>query len=155
MLGDIVVAAVALVFLAHRALTQPDPIEKLAMSLLALVVIGISLFEGWTWRGRLRPSAETTSTYIAIALDRSLRLQKSLRAGWPLLAAEVLIFTPWIWYQLHADGTAPSYQRSLFAWGFLIAMVGTGALAVSVLQRWAKRDARRLEELRRETGGDE
>jgi hypothetical protein len=153
--GDIVVALGSLAFLVHRAFTQPDPIEKLAMSMLALAVVGISFFEGWNWRGGLENCAETTSTYLAIALDRSRRLQRSLRAGWPLLAAEVLVFAPWVWYQLHGDGSTPSFEQTLFGWGFLTAMVSAGALALSLLQWWVRRDAHGLEDLRRELSGDE
>lgn len=155
LMGDVVFGLGALAFLVHRVLTQPDPIEKLAMSLLALAVVGLGLFEAWTWRGSFASAAETPSDYLSVALDRSRRLRRSLRAGWPLLAAQVLIFTPWVWYQLYGDGTASSLAETRFAWGFLAFMVGLGALALSLAQRWVSRDARRLKALRQELIGDD
>lgn len=155
LVADGVVGVSALAFLGHLALTQPDPIEKMAMSLLAAAVAGICVFEAWNWFGRLRSVALDTSAYLAVALDRSRRLQRSLKAGWPLLAAEALIFTPWVWYQLHGGGGVPTPEQSRFGWGLLIAMLGAGAVALSLLQAWAYRDAQRLEEMRRELAGDQ
>ncbi len=151
---EIVIALGALLFLVHRALTYPDPVEKVAMGLLALAVVGVSWFEGWNWRGTLRPSAENTSAFLAIALDRSRRLERSVCAGWVMLAAEVLIFTPWIWYNLRELDADARFERSVFAWGLLVSLVGAGALALFLLQLWARRDAAGLEALKRELSGD-
>jgi hypothetical protein len=147
---EFMIAIGAFMFLVHRAITDPDPMEKVAMGLLALAVVGVSWFEGWNWRGTLRPSAENTSAFLAIALDRSRRLERSLRAGWVLLAAEVLIFTPWIWHNLRDLDADTRFERSVFAWGLLISMMGAGALALFFMQVWARRDAAGLETLKRE-----
>jgi len=148
--GDVVVGLGSSTFLLHRVLTHPDPLEKLAMGLLTVAVLAICIFEGYNWRGALSTSAETTATYLTLALDRSRRLRRSLRAGWPLLAAEVLVLIPWTWRQLHGSGTAPDAERSLFSWGLLIAMTAIGALGLTLAQRWAERDAADLENLRSE-----
>lgn len=150
LVGDVVIGLGSFTFLLHRALTHSDPLENLAMGLLAVAVLAISIFEGYNWRGALGTSAETTATYLTLALDRSQRLRRSLRAGWPLLAAEVSVFIPWTWYQLHGNGTAASAERSVFAWGLLITMTAIGALALTLAQRWADRDAADLEILRSE-----
>lgn len=148
--GDVVVGVGCSTLLLHRAATHPDPVEKLAMGLLLLAVLAMCVFEGHTWRGALGSSAETTATYLALALDRSRRLQRSLRAGRPLLAAEVAVFAPWTWYQLYGNGGVPAAERSVFAWGLLVAMTAIGALALVLAQRWAAREAADLESLRRE-----
>jgi hypothetical protein len=152
---EVVIALLAVAFLLHRTFTDPDPVEKLAMGLLTVAVVAVMWFEGWNWRGTLSPSAESTSAFLAIALDRSRRLQRSLRAGWVLLAAEVLIFAPWIWYNLLGAEGSSRFERSLFAWGLLASMGSAGALALLLLQRWARRDAANLGSLRKELMGDE
>jgi hypothetical protein len=153
--GDFVVGVAFFTFLLHRAVTHPDPIEKLAMGLLTLAVAAIAAFEVYNWRGTLGASAETTSAHLSLALDRSRRLQKGLRAGWPLLASEVAVLAPWIWYQLHGNGAAATIEQSLFGWGLLTTLTGAGGLALILLQRRARRDAATLESLRRELMGDD
>ncbi|MBP6703247.1 MAG: hypothetical protein KBH14_00895 [Vicinamibacteria bacterium] len=148
--GDVVVGVGCSTLLLHRAVTHPDPAERLAMGLLFLAVLAICVFEGYNWRGALGSSAETTATHLTLALDRSRRLQRSLQAGWPLLAAEVAVFLPWTWYQLYGNGGVPAAERSVFAWGLLVAMTAIGALALVLAQRWAARDAADLESLRSE-----
>ena len=148
--GDVVISLGVSTFLIYRALTHPDPFEKLAMGLLTLAVLAIGIFEGNNWRGARSASAETTATYLTLALDRSRRLRRSLRAGWPLLAAEVLVFIPWTWYQLHGNGATPTVERSVFGWGLLVTMTAIGGTGLLLAQRWASRDAEHLEDLRSE-----
>jgi hypothetical protein len=118
-------------------------------------VAAIAAFEVYNWRGTLGASAGTTSAHLSLALDRSRRLQKGLRAGWPLLASEVAVLAPWIWYQLHGNGATPTIGQSLFGWGLLISLTGAGGLALILLQRRARRDAASLESLRWEIIGDD
>ena len=150
LIGDVVIGLGFSTFLLHRALTHPDPLEKLAMGVLTVAVLAISIFEGYNWRGALSTSAETTFAYLTLALDRSRRLRRSLRAGWPMLAAEVSVFTPWTWYQLYGNGNAPTTERLVFAWGLLVTMTAIGGLGLTLAQRWAERDAADLESLRSE-----
>jgi hypothetical protein len=155
LVGDVVIGLGFAIFLLHRVLTHPDPIEKLAMGLLLLAVFAVGLFEGYNWRGSLAASAETTATYLTLALDRSRRLRRSLRAGWLLLGAEILVFVPWTWYQLHGNGVTPTAERSVLAWGLLFTMSVIGALSLRLAQRWATRDAANLVCLRSELLGGE
>ena len=152
--ADAVMGLAFLTFLVRRAITDPDPVEKLAMGLLVAIVVAVLGFAWWNWRSGLRASAESTSAFLAIALDRSRRLRLSIRAGWVVLAAEVAVFAPWIWYHLHEEGSAPTVERAAAAWGFLAGMVGLGAIALLLVRAWAHRDARRIEGLRREIEGD-
>lgn len=152
---EVVLGVGFLAFLLHRAITHPDPVEKLAMGLLGLVVATVMLFGAWNWRGALGASGETTSAYLAISLERSRRMERSVRAGWAVLLCEVIVFAPWIWYQLHGGGETATLERALFAWGFLLGMVGLGIFVIAVMQEWVRRDARELGALRRELVGDD
>lgn len=143
-----------LAFILHRALTQTDPVEKIAMGALGLVILTVMVFGAWNWRGAMTASAETTAAYLAIAIERSRRMQRSVRAGWAVLVGEVSVFVPWIWYQLHGDGSAPSVDRAAFAWAFLTFMVLLGVLLILLVQRGIREDVHRLEALRRELTDD-
>jgi hypothetical protein len=145
----------SLAFLLHRAISHPDPVEKLAMGLLAFVVAAVLLFGAWNWHGALGASGETTSAFLAISLDRSRRMERGVRAGWAVLVCEVVVFVPWIWYQLHGGGATVSLERALFAWGFLSGMVGLGVAVLLTMQAFVRREELALEELRKELAGDD
>ena len=87
---------------------------------------------------------------VGHAGDAGVDVRAAQLLRWPLLAAEVAVFLPWTWYQLYGNGGVPAAERSVFAWGLLVAMTAIGALALVLAQRWAARDAADLESLRSE-----
>jgi hypothetical protein len=147
---DELVGLAFLVFLTHRAITNADPIEKLAMATLALITAGAMVFGGWNWHGALRPSAEDTRTFVAISAERSRRLARSVRAAWVVLAAQVAVFTPWVYYRLYGGGRQVPLAGEVFGWGLLAVMIGLAAVFVRLVQAWGRRDAASFEQIRRE-----
>jgi hypothetical protein len=147
---DTLLGTAFLVFLIHRAVTHPDPIEKLAMGLLAAIAAATMAFAWWNLLGTLRPSADDTRTFVALSVERSRRFARNLRAAWGVLAAQAAVFTPWVYHQLYGGGRVPEDGRELFAWGFLAFMLAGAAALVVALQAWARRDAAAFEQIRRE-----
>jgi hypothetical protein len=139
-----------LVFLANRAVTHPDSIEKVAMGLLAAITAGTMAFGWWNWRGTLRATVENTRTFITLSAERSQRVARAIRAAWVVLAAQVTVFVPWVYYRLYGDGRTPSLRHEMFGWGFLAMMVGVAVVFVLTLHAWARRDAAVFQQIRRE-----
>jgi hypothetical protein len=147
---EVVIGTVFLTFLGHRAVTHPDPIEKLAMGLLAAITAAAMAFGLWNWRGTLGSSAEDTRTFVALSAERSRRLARAVRAGWVLLAAQVAVFVPWVSHRLYGDGRPPSSEIELFAWGYLTVITALAVVFLLALQSWSRRDAAAFDEIRRE-----
>ena len=73
-----------------------------------------------------------------------------MQAAWVILTAEVVVFVPWIWNRLCANGiSAPWAER--FGWGWLAGFTLIAVIGIVALQRWVEGDARALESLARET----
>lgn len=148
--GDTLIGAGFLLFLTHRVLTQTDPMEKLAMGLLAIITVAATLF-GWiNWRGTIKARGEDTATFVALAVSRVRRLERSVRAAWWILAAQFVVFAPWIWHRLYADGARPSLGSQLWSWGLLALMMSIAVSFVLAMQRWSRREARIVDDLQRE-----
>jgi hypothetical protein len=147
---EIVLCVAMLGFLLLHTMTKLDPIEQVAMALLALIAIGSLMFSIWNWRHALRASADTTSAYVALSIDRIGRLRRSIRFGWGILAAELLVLGPWVWYRLYGGQQVPSADAERFAWGLLVIMTTLALLFLIGIQRWLAREARILDGLRRE-----
>lgn len=145
-----VVGTAFLVFLVHRAATQPDPLEKLAMGLLAAITAATMTFGAWNWRGALRSSAEDTRTFVTLSAERSRRIARSVRVSWLVLAAQVAVFVPWIRHRLYGGGRTPSWELELFGWGFLALMTGLAVMFILAVQSWSRRDAAAFEQIRQE-----
>jgi hypothetical protein len=152
--ADSMVGAAVLGFLLHRVVTHPDVLEKVAMGMLALITIGAVAFSWWNWRGAIRATSESTATFLDLSADRSRRLLRSIRAGWILLTLQAAVFTPWVWHRVYGNGRVPSAGQELFGWGLLVGLLGTAAIALYALRRWAIRDAQALDYLRRELGDE-
>jgi hypothetical protein len=108
------------------------------------------MFSIWNWRHSLRASADTTTAYVTLSIDRIRRLRRAIRFGWGLLAAELLVLGPWVWYSLYGGQYPPSAEAERFAWGLLVIMTTLALLFLIGIQRWLAREARILEGLRRE-----
>jgi hypothetical protein len=154
MTGELLIGSAVLSFLVHRISTQTDPIERLAMGLLATITAGAMAFGWWNWRGAVRASAQDTRTFVALSTERARRFARNIRASWVVLAAQAVVFIPWLRHRLYADGPAPSRTTEFATWGFLIAMLALGAVFVLALQAWARRDAAAFAQIRRELESD-
>jgi hypothetical protein len=152
--GEACVAIFFFTAISWRALTVTDPFDRAAMIALLTLIVGVSAFGWFNWRGRPSVSGESTATFIAIALDRTRRFEQAIRTGWVTLVGEVVIFVPWIWHLLHGDGRTADPERALFVWSFLGALVAGGIAALLLMRLWVRRDARRFEALRNELGND-
>jgi hypothetical protein len=148
--GEVAMGLGFAVFLVYRVVTHPDPIERIAMSLLALIASGAVLASWLTWRDTLRASAETTAAYVALALKRSERVRRWIAAGWVILVAEVLVLTPWVWHRLYGGAEPPSAGAERFAWGWLAGITILAVCFLAGLDAWARRDRARLRELTEE-----
>ena len=151
---EIVVCGGMLSFLLHRVVTHPDPVEMLAMGLLALITVSALAFSWWNWRGAILTASDTTSAYIALSVERTRRFRRAVYVGWVILAAEVVVFVPWIWYRLYAGPDAPPAGAERFGWGLLAGVTAAAVVLLSGLHMWARREARILDELRRELDQD-
>jgi len=147
---EIVVCGGMLSFLLHRVLTHPDPVEKLAMGLLALITVSALAFSWWNWRGVILTGTGATSAYIALSVERTRRFRRAVYVGWAILAAEVAVFVPWISYRLYAGPDAPPAGAERFGWGLLAGITAAAVVLLSGLHMWTRREARILDELRRE-----
>lgn len=147
---DTLIGAVFLVFLTHRALTHTDPFEKLAMGMLAVITVVATVFGWMNWRGAIASRGRDTATFVALSVSRVHRMERGGRAAWGILAAQLLVFVPWIWHRLHAGAAQSSLQRQLWSWGFLAVMVSLVAGLILIMQRWSRREARIVADLQRE-----
>ena len=151
---EIAFCVAALGFLLLCTMTGMDPVEQLTMGLLALIAAGSLLFSVWNWRNALRASADTTSAFLALSVDRVRRLRREIRFGWGILAAELLVLGPWIWYRLYGGQQPPTGDVERFAWGLLVGITALALLFLIGVQRWLFRETRILDELQRELGSD-
>jgi hypothetical protein len=152
--GEVAIGLGFAVLLVHRAVTHTDPVEKLAMGLLALIAAGAVVASWLTWRDTLRASAETTAAYVALSLKRSARVRRWIAAGWVILVSEVVVLAPWIWYRLYGGPEPPGAGVERFAWGWL---AGVAALAAGFLASagvWARRNERSVRNLAKELEGN-
>jgi hypothetical protein len=148
--GEWVVAAVALPVVGYVAWTTHEPVERLAMILLAIITVGTVAVSWWNWRGMVRVSASTTADYVSVSLERLRRLRRAVTIGWVVLGAEVAVFVVWIWHRLHGGPASVPVGSTVFAWSLLAFLVGSAAVFLVSVHRWVERDAARFEALRRE-----
>jgi hypothetical protein len=141
---------VAIAPLLIRTAIVGDAVERVAMGLLAAIAAGALVFSWWNWRGVAYASAESIAACLLLSQLRVHRLRRAVGAGWFVLAAEVLVFVPWIAYRLHG-GVQPAPPSSVvFGWTLLTAMTFLGAGCLAALSQWARNEAARLDSLRQE-----
>lgn len=153
--GEVAVSVGAVVFLLHRAVTNPDPFEQVSMGLLACVVVSALWLSLWNWRGVVRASTSSTSGFLALSCERVRRFRRAIRIGWSLLLVEVAVFVPWVWHQLYGGSRVPSDSAERFGWGWLAGITMLGIVLLVGLDRWTRREAEILEGMRRELEGEE
>ncbi len=148
--AEVIVGVGGLAFVLLLVLAESDRVHQLLMGLLALIIVAVLAFDWWNWRGTLRVSAEDTTTFVTLSMERLRRVRRAFRVSWLLLAAQVTVFTPWIWYRLYVQPGAATNRQQVFAWGLLIGMSSSAAVWTLLAARWVNRDARVLEGLARE-----
>ena len=146
---DLAIVAGGYVLLASAFMARPDPIDRAAVAVLAILVTGALALSWRTWRGMLRTPGETTAAWLAQALERTRVLRRAVTGGWWLLAAELALFIPWIAFRLISHGVQP-----VFAWGLLAAVTAFAVAFLLGVGRWARREAETLERIGRDLRDD-
>jgi hypothetical protein len=150
--AEVTIGVGGLLFVLYFMFTVSGGVHQLAMALLAAIVVAVLAFDSWNWRGTLSASAEDTTTFLTLSMERLRRVRRALRVSWLLIAAQVAVFTPWVWYRLYARPEAATARQQGFAWGLLIGMSVGAAVWTVLVDRWATRDARVLDALAKELG---
>lgn len=149
--AEVILVLAALALLGWLARTSPHPVDAAVAAALGLLGVVVLAFSLWNRRGVWRTRARTTSALLDFNLLRARRRRRGLRAGWVLLALEVLLLAPWI--RLHvqeASAGAPETGDLVRGYLLLTLFVGIAAAILVALGRWTRREIARLEELRRE-----
>ncbi len=145
---ELTIGGIALPILGYLGWMASDAVERWAIWLLALITIAAASVGWWNWRGSLLASAKTTAEFVAVSTERLRRMRQAWRIGWIVLAAEVAVFSVWIWRRL-ADAPSPS-MYSWFAWGWLLFMTLSAVAFLRWLDRRIRRDADTFDALKRE-----
>ena len=151
-LSEFAVGGIALPILAYRGWMTTDQIERWAMWLLALITVAAMSVGWWNWRGSLLASTRTTAEYVSVSTERLRRMRQAWRVGWGVLAAEVAVFSVWIWNLVYGQGAAPTAFAERFAWSWLALMSLSAVVFLLWMDRWIRRDAEKFESLKRELG---
>jgi hypothetical protein len=146
---EALVAVIGATGLTYLWWTRVDPLERAVMATVAVACIGLLVFGWWNWRGSFKAAGETTAVYLELSASRLARFRRALYAGWTLLAVEAVAFTIWVWYRTNVV-SGPGANRAAWPWLLLIGMCGGAAVWLTVLGRWARREAIVIEHLRRE-----
>lgn len=149
-LSELTVGAIALPVLAYMGWMATDQIERWAMGLLTLITVAAMCVGWWNWRGSLLASAKTTAEYVAVSTERLRRMRQAWRLGWVVLAAQVAVFSVWIWSFIYGQGPAPSAFAERFAWGWLAFMSLAAVVFLLWMDRWIRRDEEKFAALKRE-----
>jgi hypothetical protein len=147
--GELLLATGALVLLIRFAVRHPDPMDVATMAGLCLLTLWATACSLWLRRGLWKPETETTAAFLALSVNRSRRRLRGLRAAWWLLAGEIALFVPWIWYSVSTTGSLAA------AYGFLLLVVATTAAILLWIGRWTRRQLRSLEAMREGLGEDQ
>ena len=150
--GELAIGLVFTTLLLRRVVTESDPWERVAMSMLAMIAIGATGLSWWNWRGTLRTSAQTTAAFLGLSLTRVHRLRRAVRVGWGVLLAEVAVFVPWIAHRHYSGPANTSIGEASFSWGLLGLLTLLGVALLAALDRSARREAAVLEALEADLG---
>ena len=135
---EILFALAMLALVVWSALKESTPINVGAMACLALLILWATGCSLWYLRGTWRPSAETTSAFVALSLLRCHRRLRAVRAGWWLLALELAVMIPWIVLSLEAKTAA---------FGLLAVLTALVSAFLIVAERRTRRELREWEEM--------
>ena len=152
LVAEAAVCAIALALVSGAAMRLDDPLDRLAMALLALIAVGALALSWWNWSGTIRAAATTTREFVALSAERARRLRRAIALGWGILGAEVLVLTPWVWHRLYGGIIPPSPGAERFGWGLLVGLTCLAVVFLGALHIGARREAKRIDELQRELG---
>lgn len=148
--ADLVIGGIVLPILGYIGWMSESYIERMAMGTLASITVAAIAFGWWNWRGVLRSSATSITEYIAISAERIRRIRLAWRMAWLVLAAQVIVFSIWIWDMIYSGAKPHSPGAELFAWSWLGLWTVAAVVFLIVSGRWLRRDTARFEALRRE-----
>jgi hypothetical protein len=120
---EVVVTIVVLGLVASIAIRRPGPVTFWWALASVLHTAVVWAFAWWNRRGVWRPMAETTSAYLRLALDRTLRQRRAAWFAIGLVAIEGAVMFAWVELE-------PA--RGVWPW-ISAATVFLGAIAVSVV----------------------
>ena len=117
--------------------------ERLAMSSLALVIVGGSVASWRFRRSTAEPAAATTDEWVDFLIRRGRVRERMANAGALMLIVEIGLYIPWIWARAAGHSVVP---------GFALLTLISAILAVWLFQqrRSARRDIAQLSVLQRE-----
>ena len=140
---EIAIGTIGLLVILLVAWHAKSLVERLAMSSLALVVIGASV-TSWRFRRSIwEPAAAATDEWIDFLIRRARVRVRMAAAGWLILILEILLYVPWIWARAAGGSVVP---------GFALLAIISAALAVGLFlqRRGAHRELAQLSHLQRE-----
>jgi hypothetical protein len=152
--ADFVIGGIALPVLVYLGWATDSMVERMSMMGLTSITIATVMFGWWNRRGVLRSSATTTAEYLAISAERLRRLRQAWRIGWVVLAAQVIVFTIWIWDRLYWRAVPAPDGAAQFSWTWLIGFSALAIVGLVSFGRWINRDAARFEALKHELEND-
>ena len=153
-ISDVIVGAIMLPVLIYLSVSMPRETERMAMLALVSITISALVFGWWNRRGVLRSSATTIADHVVLSSERLRRMRTAWRVGWIVLAAEVIVFTSWIWDRTHSATRAVAPGEVQFAWSWLSAFTLLAIFGLVKFSQWLTRDETRFEALKRELDRD-
>ena len=148
-LAEAVIAVVGLAVVLSVGLRAERPVERVAMTSLAVVVLLTVAGGWWLRRDTWRPAAESTAAWIEFLIRRATRRVQMAWFGAAILPVEIAIFVPWILSRAEraADGRDAALLLGFTLLAGLCALLGAGLF---LLGRHARRELDQLKHLQRE-----
>jgi hypothetical protein len=147
---DAIIGAVALPVLGYLWWVADNDVERLSMIGLASITVAAVAFGWWNWSAVVRAAAVTTADFIVVSSERLRRMRLVSRAGWAVLAAELVVFCIWTRHRLYGAGVPVDPAAERFAWLWLGGFTIVAAISLLWFGSWLTRDAERFDKLRRE-----
>lgn len=140
---EIVIGTIGVLVTALVAWYASSLTERLAMSSLALVIVGASVASWRFRRSSSTPAAGTTDEWVDFLIRRGRVRERMANAGAVLLIVEIGLYIPWIWARAAGGSVVPGFT--------LLALISAG-LAIWLFQqrRSARREIAQLSDLQRE-----
>jgi hypothetical protein len=129
--AEAIVAAVGILWLVYRTVIATHVLDRMLMIALTVVCSVALAHAVWNWRGMWRIQTRSHQAFLDFSLLRCRRLRQAIRAGWALLAAQVICFVPWI-----------VIREASYLFGFtLLGIVAAGAVSyLLAVARWVDRE---------------
>lgn len=141
--AEAAVGAAATLWLVHLAVIATHAVDRMVMIALTLACTVALGHAFWNWRGVWRPHTRSLQAFLDFSLLRCWRLRQAIRAGWALLAVQVICFVPWI---LIGD------RSYLFGFTLLSVLVAGAVLYLLAVARWVNREEAAIRAFARDCG---